>query len=604
MPLAELSLDLRRLAAGYAAGEFSPADVMREVLRRIAAAGDDKVWISRRGDADILRDAAALTADRSRLPLFGVPFAVKDNMDADGLPTTAGCPDFAYRPAASAAVVGKLVEAGAVLIGKTNLDQFATGLVGTRSPYGTPRNPFDPARVPGGSSSGSAVAVAAGLVSFALGTDTAGSGRVPAAFNNLVGLKPTRGLLSNAGMVPACQSLDCVSVFALCVDDAALVTDAMAGFDAADPYSRPAPPGFSTRPAAPPGRFRFGVPRSDQLRFFGDADAERLFGAAVERARTLGGTSVEIDFAPWTECAQLLYGPWVAERTEALGTLLRDRPEALHPVTRAILEQGWDVLAVDLFRSQHRLAVLAQQIRPVWREVEFVLVPTTGTAWRIDEVTADPVARNSDLGCYTNFTNLLDLSAIAVPSGFTPAGFPAGVTLLGPAWHDGVLAGFARAMHEAAGTPLGATGHPLPRHVPAETALPPSRHPTTDVAVFGAHLAGQPLNPVLVRLGGRLRRACRTAPAYRMVLLPGAIERPGLVPCSPGSAIEGEVWSLPSDAVGAFLGTIASPLGLGTVRLDDGECLGFVCEAGAEAAADITAHGGWRAYRAAAAVVR
>ncbi len=595
--MSEISFDLRSLAAGYAGGQFTPVMVMAEVLRRIAAAGDDRVWISRRADADILAEAAALGPVRADLPLWGVPFAVKDNIDAQGLATTAGCPDFAYRPDVSAPVVARLVAAGAVLIGKTNLDQFAAGLVGVRSPYGTPRNPFDAARVPGGSSSGSAVAVASGLVSFSLGTDTAGSGRVPAAFNNLVGLKPSRGLFSTQGVVPACRSLDCVSVFALSVEDACGVAEVMAGFDAQDAYSRQSPPGFSPRAVTPRGVFRFGVPRADQLNFFGDGEAAWLFEAAVARAGLLGGSVVEIDFAAFFECASMLYGPFVAERRAGLESFLAAHPDAVHPTTDSVLRQGLAVSGVSIFAAQHRLAAIAQQIRPVWGDIDFLLVPTTGTSWRLDEVAAAPLARNSDLGIYTNFTNLLDLAAIAVPSGFNASGFPAGVTLIGPAWHDGVLAGYAQAMHAAAGLPMGASRHALPE---AAGVRGRSVWPRVEIAVFGAHLDGQPLNPALRGLGGVFVRAVRTVAAYRMVVLPGAIERPGVMPSSDGAALYGEVWSLPSAALAAFLATIAPPLGLGTVRLEGGEtCLGFICEAVPVAGlADITALGDWRVYRA------
>lgn len=594
--MADISLDLRRLAAGYGSGAFTPVQVMSEVLRRIAAAGDDLVWISRRPDTDILASAEALGLYGQHLPLFGVPFAVKDNIDAEGLATTAGCPDFAYHPAQSAAVVQRLVAAGAVLIGKTNMDQFAAGLVGVRSPYGTPRNPFDATRVPGGSSSGSAVAVASGLVSFALGTDTAGSGRVPAAFNNLVGLKPTRGLLSTHGVVPACRSLDCVSVFALTVDDATRVTDVVAAFDGRDAYSRQPPPGFSPRPLQPPAQFRFGVPRADQLQFFGDVEAAQLFRAATERAQALGGTATEIDFAPWLECAAMLYGEFVAERRAGLDGFLACHPEALYPATQAVLRGGEAVSGVRVFKAQHRLAALAQQIRPVWRDIDFLLVPTTGTSWRLDEVAAEPLARNSDLGLYTNFTNLLDLSAIAIPAGFTDTGFPAGVTLIGPAWHDGVLAGHADAMLRAAELPLGATQHLQPDLF---VLAAPGQWPRLDIAVFGAHLAGQPLNPALRQLGGVLQRSVRTEATYRMVVLPGVIERPGLVSCEQGASIYGEVWSLPSEALAVFLSSIAAPLGLGTIRLAGGEtCIGFICEAlPAEGLRDITPLGDWRIYR-------
>jgi len=605
------SLDATSLSAAYAQGVVTPASVMRIVLDRIAAAGDDHVWIARRADAAILADAEALAArGPAGLPLYGLPFAVKDNIDAAGLDTTAACPAFAYRPAASAPAVQLLIDAGAILIGKTNLDQFATGLVGTRSPHGIPRNPFDPAMLPGGSSSGSAVAVAAGLVSFALGTDTAGSGRVPAAFNNLVGLKPTRGLISPRGMVPACRPYDCVSVFALTVADALAVLAVAHGFDPDEAFSRAAPPGFATRQQAP-SSFRFGVPRHEQRRFFGDTEAEALFDAAIGRAESLGGTAAAIDFAPWQEAAALLYGPLVAERTAAVGDFLAAHPEAADPVVAGIIGAGARIAGAPVLRAQHRLTELAQIIRPVWSEIDFLLVPTTGTAFSIAQAQAEPVLRNSELGTYTNFTNLLDLCALAVPNGFTSAGFPVGITLIGPAWHDGALAAFGAKLQEAAGTPLGATGiaqpspaQPSPAQPsPAEPAPAPAVHPLADIVVFGAHLAGQPLNKDLRALGARLRGACRTAPAYRMVVLPGRIERPGVIAVAKdGVSIEGEVWALPGDALAPFLASIAAPLGLGKVTLDTGATmLGFICEAGpvADLAPDISRFGGWRAYLAA-----
>jgi allophanate hydrolase len=597
------SLDIARLSAAYADGVTTPEAVMRIVLDRIAAAGDDHIWISRRSDAAILADAHALAARGPHgLPLYGLPFAVKDNIDAVGLDTTAACPAFAYHPAANAPPVQRLIDAGAILIGKTNLDQFATGLVGVRSPYGIPRNPFDPAMVPGGSSSGSAVAVAAGLVSFALGTDTAGSGRVPAAFNNLVGLKPTRGLVSPRGTVPACRPFDCVSIFALTVADALAVLDIAHGFDPEEAYSRPAPPGFALH-QSPPTRFRFGVPRRDQRRFFGSADHEALFDAAIARAEALGGTAEEIDYAPWLEAAALLYGPFVAERTAVVGDFIAAHRDAADPIVAGIIAQGEHVTAPDVLRAQIRLTELARIIRPVWSRIDFLLVPTTGTAFSIADVLAEPVLRNSELGTYTNFTNLLDLSALAVPAGFTSSGFPAGVTLLGPAWHDGALAAFGAAMQEAAATPLGATGIAQPPRRAAQTGL--TVHPATEIVVFGAHLAGQPLNKDLLALGARLVGPCRTAPAYRMVALPGRIKRPGVIAtAAAGVSIEGEIWALPTAAVAAFLATIGVPLGLGKVTLDDGAVsIGFICEGGpaADAAPDISRFGGWRAYLAAKA---
>jgi allophanate hydrolase len=484
--MASASFDLRRLRAAYATGTETPATVISTVVRRIAAANDDAVWISRFPDAVLLETATRLSAiGNKNLPLYGIPFAVKDNIDVAGLPTTAACPAYAYWPERSAPVVERLTAAGAVVIGKTNLDQFATGLVGTRSPYGVPRNPFDPAMVPGGSSSGSAVAVAVGLVSFSLGTDTAGSGRVPAAFNNLVGLKPTRGLLSTRGIVPACRSLDCVSIFALTVDDAVAVLDVASGFDAEDPFSRAPPPGFTIGPSAAPNSFRFGIPYRSQLQFFGNQEAALLFEKAMDRAIALGGVATEVDFTPFTEVGSLLYAAWAAERSLAPQSLLMEQPEALHPVTRAVIERGMTVSGIEVFRAQHRLQMLGKKIGPVWRGIDFLLVPTTGTAYSLTEIAADPIARNSDLGIYINFTNLLDLAAIAVPGGFTTGGFPTGITLIGPAWCDMALADVARRMQHLAATPLGATG------IAQGSVEPPSRasaaaFPNVELAVFGS----------------------------------------------------------------------------------------------------------------------
>ena len=435
-------------------------------------------------------------------------------------------------------------------------------------------------------------------MSFALGTDTAGSGRVPAAFNNLVGLKPTRGLLSNHGMVPACRSLDCLSVFALTVPDALAVLGVAAGFDPRDAYSQPAPAGFTARLGRASAMFSFAVPRQAQLEFFGDSEAQSLFAEAVARAEGLGGTKIEIDFAPWIETANLLYGPWTAERAAAVGPLLTVEPDALLPVTRTIIESGLQPSAVDGFQAQYRLQELKQSIRPVWDQADFLLVPTTGTAFSLAEVEAEPIARNTDLGYYTNFTNLLDLAAIAVPSGFKASGFPVGVTLIGPAWHDCKLAAFADALHRAADGPLGATGLPQPAAPTLSNGI--SSYPTVNLAVFGAHLSGGALNSQLRALGGRLLRPCQTATRYRMVALPGKILRPGLIDIGDeGSAIQGEIWSLPSESLASFLGTITPPLGLGTVRLAAGEtCLGFICEGGVGVAdaLDVSHFGFWPAY--------
>jgi allophanate hydrolase len=456
-----LSLDFTSLRHAYAEGKASPVSVACEIARRIAARGDDAVWISRVPD-DVLLMAAAAMEQRAAargiaaLPLYGLPFAVKDNIDVAGLATTAACPGFAYRPIRSAPVVERLVEAGALLVGKTNLDQFATGLVGVRSPYGVPVNPFDPAFIPGGSSSGSAVAVAAGLVAFALGTDTAGSGRVPASFNNIVGLKPTRGLVSTRGVVPACRSLDCVSIFALTVPDATAVLEVIRGADPEDGQSRAPPAGFACL-GAMPRSFRFGVPLPAQREFFGNSDAAQLFETAIARLEALGGAAVTFDLAPFLEAGSLLYqGAWLAERMIAVDAAIGGRRELLHPVTRDIIAGGEAFSAADISRDRDRLAELRQETEPVWQQIDLMLLPTTGTTYRIAEIAAEPLALNARLGHYTNFTNLLDLSAIAVPNGLQSNGLPAGVTLLAPAFHDPLIAAVAAAFQTQAGLRPGA----------------------------------------------------------------------------------------------------------------------------------------------------
>lgn len=552
-------------------------------LERCDSRGADPTWITRLSRERVL--AAADAADRlpEPAPLRGLTFALKDNIDLAGVPTTAACPEFTYTPARSATVVERLLGAGAVPLGKTNLDQFATGLVGVRSPYGVPANPFNPAFIPGGSSSGSAVAVAAGLCDFALGTDTAGSGRVPAALNNLVGLKPTRGLLSTRGVVPACRSLDCVSIFTRTVAEAAQVLRVTAAYDPEDPFSRPC-----EAPTPGPGSpLRVGVPGPDHLEFFGDSDAAVLFSAAVDRWRMLGATVVEIDYAPFREAARLLYdGPWVAERYAAIRNILERRPEALLPVTRGIVEAAGSLRAVDAFEAMYQLAACRRRAEAVWSAIDVMLTPTIGTAYTVAQVSADPLRLNSRLGYYTNHMNLLDLCALAVPAGFLATGVPWGVTLSAPAWHDDRLLQLgAQFLGEAAPEPA------LARHTPL-----------AQVAVCGAHLSGLPLNPQLLALGARRVRATRTAPSYRLYALAGAMPpKPGLVragSAEAGAAIDVEVWELPMSAYGAFVAGIPAPLGIGSVRLEDGSSVqGFLCESAAvEGARDITSWGGWRSY--------
>ena len=526
MPDDSDSLDLARLPAAYRSGKVRPRDVIATVLERISRRGDDKVWIDRVPRAQLEARAADLEKQPAEnLPLYGIPFAIKDNIDLAGRPTTAACPDFSYTPGASAPVVQRLIDAGAIAIGKTNLDQFATGLVGTRSPYGACANAFDARYISGGSSSGSALAVATGLVSFALGTDTAGSGRVPAAFNNIVGLKPTFGLLSTRGVVPACRSLDCVSIFALTVHDAKTVLDVTRGFDREDPYSRAQPDDFRLLGE----RFRFGVPRESDLEYFGDHDYENLYTAAIARLETLGGERVDVDFTPFLQISRLLYeGPWVAERWLVIRDLLSRRPEAVHPVIRQVIEKATAMSAADAFAASYQLKTLRRQTEATWTDVDVMVTPSAATIYTLSQVEADPIALNSKLGYYTNFVNLLDLSGIAIPAGFRPDGLPFGVTLLAPAFRENTLCALGEKMQRDFALPLGATNCALP---PEEKAPDSAQHAgTIRVAVCGAHMSGLPLNRELTERGARLLSSGRSAPCYRFFALEAfSPPRPGMV---------------------------------------------------------------------------
>ena len=558
--------------------------VMMELLKTSEQFDDHNIWITKADEAFLEPYFKRLEGcDPFSLPLYGVPFAVKDNIDVAGLPTTAGCAEFAYTPSAHAFVVAQLVEAGAVPIGKTNMDQFASGLVGTRSPYGEGKNLFDPEYVSGGSSSGSALAVAAGIVAFSLGTDTAGSGRVPAAFGNIVGLKPTKGALSTRGVVPACRSLDCVSIFARSCDDAQSVFEHCNAFDSLDPFSR-----REERPVPFSRIFRFGVPRPDQLQFFGNAEYEALFWESVKRLESLGGNRVEIDFAPFRDAARLLYeGPWIAERYAGIREFASEQSEAMLEVTRGIVLSGTKPGAVETFEGFYRLAELKRQSEAVLESVDLIVTPTAGTIYRRDDVRANPLSLNSNLGYYTNFMNLLDLSAYAVPCGFTENGLPFGVTLAAPAWSEESLMKIGAQLHEAS-----KCGSGLERGE-VETLL---------LAVCGAHMSGLPLNPELTSRGAKLVEQTATAPSYRFFALESfSPPRPGLV-CSSkeGGMIEVEVWEVPSGAFGSFFNGVPSPLALGTVTLKDGRTVkGFLCESYAlENAKEITELGGWRKYLA------
>jgi allophanate hydrolase len=507
-------------------------------------------------------------------------------------------------PAVSAPAVQRLIDAGAIPIGKTNLDQFATGLVGTRSPYGVCQNAFDAAYISGGSSSGSAVAVATGLVSFALGTDTAGSGRVPAAFNNLIGYKPTCGSISPRGMVPACRSLDSISIFTLTAEDAALVGGVASGFDVAEPYSRQPPAALTVWPADRP--LRFGVPRASQLEFFADAAYSQAFAAAASRLEAMGWQRVEIDLEPFLATARLLYeGPWLAERYAALEDLLRRDPEALHPVTRKVIDAGRNIGAVAAFRGQYRLMELRRATAAVWNDIDVLLTPTTGTTYRINEVLADPLTLNANLGYYTNFVNLLDLAAVAVPAGMTSDKLPFGVSLVAPAWSDAALLRLAATMQRTLNSSLGATGCAIPKAgavSATETIAAAEARVYIDVMVCGAHMSNLPLNKQLTERHATLKSRTRTADCYRFFALPGGPPfRPGLVQVNAnGVAVEVEVWSVPEEHFGSFVAGIPAPLAIGKVKLADGtQVCGFLCEGYAVSdAVDISALGSWRAYLA------
>ena len=585
-----MKLEIAALARAYDEGTLTPSEVAATIAARAEDPAGEGIWICREPTDRLVAAARELerrAPERAALPLYGIPFAVQDNIDVAGVPTTAACPALAYTPERSAPVVERLLRAGALFVGKTNMDQLATGLVGVRSPFGIPRNPFD-ARYPvGGSSAGSAAAVARGLCSFALGTDTAGSGRVPAALTGIVGLKPSRGLLSTRGVVPACRSLDCVSVFAQGCADAAAVAEVARGYDPEDPASRPVADTLSwAAGAAAPATFRFGVPEDRELEFFGDGEAARLFGKAVARLESMGGKRVTVPFAPLREAAGLLYdGPWVAERLAPFEELLEKNPQALLPVIREILGAGRRYRGTDVFRARHRLEELQQVMRGFWRDVDLIFLPTTPTVYTIAVIQADPIRLNARLGIYTNFANLLDMCGVAVPGRKRADGLPSGVSLLGPRESDPLLAALGARFHS------GASVLPLTRANAAEIEL----------AVVGAHLSGQPLNHQLTDLGARLVRATTTAPVYRLfALAETSPPKPGLVRVSEGgAAIEIEVWALPRGAFGSFFANVRPPLCIGTIETAEGAPVaGFLCESHAvSGAADITSFGGWRAYR-------
>ncbi|MEO6021950.1 MAG: allophanate hydrolase [Burkholderiales bacterium] len=589
----ELNLQIPDLQTLYRRGAITPTQVVELILMRCSAFAEHNIWITLLDQDRLLEIARAVEARAMKSqPLYGVPFAIKDNIDLADVLTTAACPDFAYTPSRSATVVERLMAAGAIPIGKTNLDQFATGLVGTRSPYGPCRNAFDPSYISGGSSAGSAVAVALGLASFSLGTDTAGSGRVPAAFNNLIGLKPTRGTLSARGVVPACRTLDSLSIFALTSDDAGAVLSVAQGFDAEDAYSRDTVNGGQENFNS---RFCFGIPVNGQLEFFGNDDAKALFDRSVQRLIAMGGEAVRIDFADFLETARLLYGgPWVAERYQAIRPFIERQPGSLHDITRTITLAAQSYTAADTFAALYRLQELKRRTAGIWKHIDVLVTPTAGTIYTIADVLNDPIKLNSNLGYYTNFMNLLDLCGVAVPAGFLGNGLPFGVTFGAPAFSDRPLLDLARRWQAVFPLRLGATTSGTD-----PTTLPDAEPGFLRVAVCGAHMLGLPLNNQLTDRGGRLITSTRSAPKYRLYALPGAgVRRPGMVKREPGGAIELEVWAIPAAAFGTFVAGIPAPLGIGMIELDSGATVqGFVCESYAvDDAEDITDFGGWRRY--------
>jgi allophanate hydrolase len=598
----DLCFDIGTLHRAYAGG-LDPAEVIAEAYRRIAAAEDPGIFLHLRPEEDVIAEARALGPFDPERPLWGIPFAIKDNIDLAGVPTTAACPAYAYTPQHDAFAVAALKAAGAIPLGKTNLDQFATGLVGVRTPFPAPRNAVDPAIVPGGSSSGSAVAVAHGAVSFALGTDTAGSGRVPAALNNIVGLKPTLGAISGTGVVPACRTLDTISVFALTVPDAWAAFRVAAIHDTADAYARPA-----NVPAlgAPPPSLALGVPDAATREFFGDTLQAESYAAALEEFEGQGARIVEMDFTPFFEVARMLYeGAWVAERLTVIERLLETDPGAVLPVTRQIVGAGARLSAVDAFRGIYRLAELRHRAAPLLGSVDLLCVPSIPTFCSLADVASDPVGPNARLGTYTNFVNLMDLCGIAVPTWPRADGRPGSVTLLARAGQDALVASLAERLHSAAGTTLGATPHRLTAQ--AAPVSPTRAEPgpgEVALAVVGAHMSGLPLNGELVSRGGRFLRSAQSAPRYRLhALAGGPPARPGMIRAEPGVAISLEVWAVPEAGFGAFVAGIPAPLSIGTVELSDGSAVkGFLVEpAGLEHARDISEHGGWRNYIAQAA---
>lgn len=599
--MSQIDITVQGLLQAYRNNAVTPADVIDYVYEKCDQHVDHNIWITRltREQIQPYLDALAEHSPDS-LPLFGIPFAIKDNIDLEGIATTAACPAFTYTATDSAFVVQQLINAGAIPIGKTNMDQFATGLVGTRSPepWGPCKNAFNKEYISGGSSSGSAVAVALGLASFSLGTDTAGSGRVPAAFNNIVGVKPSRGLLSNTGVVPACRSLDCVSIFALTTDDANAVLDVAVSYDVNDDYARPNPFDNNHRHYGLPSEpIVIGVPRHSHLSFFENESAQQQFFESINRLKNLGVAIQEIDFAPFLEAARLLYeGPWVAERFVATELMISEHPDELLPEIKTIISGATNKSATDYFKAEYTLQHCRKLASEIFYDIDCIVTPTAGTIYTIEQVQSDPIKLNSNLGYYTNFMNLLDYASVAAPAGFLDNGLPFGITFAGPAMSDQKLLSITNLWQQHLKLKLGALDQELSVRKPPQVFFPDS----IPVVVCGAHLSGLPLNWQLTERGARLVEKTETATKYRMYALPGGPpHRPGLIRAEEnGTAIEVEIWEVPKTEFGSFVANIPAPLGIGKVEVDDGRWLpGFICEAyGVANAEEITQLGSWRKF--------
>lgn len=597
-------ITIKALLFRYHSGVITPKnhiDNLLKIIRKNVNESIDSAWISIATDDNIasqLRNLESLAKEKAitDLPLYGIPFAIKDNIDALGWETTVACPDFMFEPIKNATVVQKLLDAGAILIGKTNLDQFATGLVGTRSPYGIVPNTFNPKYVSGGSSSGSASVVARGLVCFSLGTDTAGSGRIPAAFNNIVGTKPTPGLLSTEGVFPACKSIDCVSIMTLTAADADIVLNVAKSTE----HDKALEAQFHPR-STPISNFinpiRIGIPISCQ--FLDNGQYQEAFTEALQIAKGLNVEFVPVDIDPFVKAGKLLYdGPWVSERFAVTEDFLNSNPNSFDTSVRQIILSGAPYSAAQGFRAIYQLKELEIETKKSWAKCDVILVPSAPNHPTIEDLKNHPIVKNSELGMYTNFVNLLRLCAIAVPSGFTKTGLPFGITLIAQEGSDNALLKLASQWQVLFELSLGISN--IKGTSEEHTILEAPKDDVTQIAVVGAHLSGLPLNWQLTDRRSRLVKVCKTAKSYRLFALPNTHPpKPGLVRFpSNGVSIELEVYEMPSTELGSFLNLIPTPLGLGNIELEDGSLVkGFICEQYAvHEAQDISNLGGWKSY--------